>query len=164
MNWSPFKVASGGSKGDLPRSLKTPEGIGDRLRSAAFAEFQASKAFLWAAETFEDASENLKKSWISLAKAEQRHLSWLLSRMSALQIEVQEREVSLQLWNSLQSCKTAREFALYMASAEERGKKAGFRFCEALKKADPLTSEIFKKIAEEEIAHITLAYEFFPAQ
>jgi uncharacterized ferritin-like protein (DUF455 family) len=164
MNWDPFRVAHQNSKADLPRSLNTFEGMGDRLRSAAFAELQAREAFLWGAHYFQDASDELKRAWTSLAKAEQRHLDWLLQRMSELRIDVQERQVSDQLWISLTSCKTAKEFALYMASAEERGRKAGLRFHQALLKTDPITAEIFGKIAEEEVAHIALAAKFFPAQ
>jgi hypothetical protein len=83
--------------------------------------------------------------------------------MNELKIDIQARKVSDQLWVSLTSCKTAREFALYMASAEERGRKAGVRFHQALLKKDPVTAEIFGTIAKEEVAHIALAEKFFPA-
>jgi uncharacterized ferritin-like protein (DUF455 family) len=163
MNWEPFHVAPTGSKPEAPRPLDTFEGIGDRLRVAAFAELQAREAFLWAAENFGDAPDSLKRAWTALAQAEQRHLDWLLNRMSELKIEIQERRVSDQLWHSLISCKTTREFALYMASAEERGRVAGVRFHQALSATDPITAEIFGKIAEEEVAHIALAEKYFPA-
>lgn len=164
MNWEPFDVVAKGCKADLPRSLDTFEGIGDRLRSAAFAELQAREAFLWASTHFEDASESLKIAWVDLSQAENRHLHWLLKRLDELGIPVKSRRVSDQLWDSLQSCKTAREFATYMASAEERGRRAGLRFHEGLSKIDPITAEIFRKIAEEEISHIELVHRFFPAQ
>ena len=38
---------------------------------------------------------------------------------------------------------------------------AGERFRRAMKNVDPVTSEIFGKIAEEEIAHIELAQKYF---
>jgi rubrerythrin len=135
--------------------------VGDRLRAAAFAEIQARDAFLWAAETFEDASPELRAAWKNLATSEQRHLDWLLRRMNELGIPIQERRVSDQLWISLTSCKSARDFALYMASAEERGRRAGERFHAELQTRDPETAQIFGKIAEEEIAHIELARRFF---
>jgi uncharacterized ferritin-like protein (DUF455 family) len=163
VNWEPFRIAPKGTKSDAPRSLGTQEGIGDRLRSAAFAEIQARDAFLWAASHYEDAPDSLKRAWTALAQAEQKHLDWLLHRMEELKIEVRERQVSDQLWNSLTSCQSAREFALYMASAEERGRKAGVRFHQALSATDPITAQIFAKIADEEVAHIALAYKYFPA-
>lgn len=163
MNWEPFRIAPRGTKSDAPRSLETPEGVGDRLRSAAFAEIQARDAFLWAASHYTDAPESLKRAWTGLAQAEQRHLEWLLRRMEELNVDVRERQVSDQLWISLTSCQSAKEFALYMASAEERGRKAGVRFHQALFATDPTTAEIFGKIAEEEVAHIALAYKYFPA-
>jgi uncharacterized ferritin-like protein (DUF455 family) len=162
MNWAPFRLAPNGEHGDVPRSLNGRDGVGDRLRAAAFAEIQAREAFLWAASHLEDASEDLRRAWRNLASAEQKHLDWLLTRMKELQFEVDERKVSDHLWVSLTSCKTAREFALYMASAEERGRRAGERFHRELLSSDPVTATIFGKIAEEEISHIELAQRFFP--
>lgn len=163
INWEPFVVVPRGDKPDAPRSLDTPEGVGDRLRAAAFAEIQAREAFLWAASHYADASDELKSAWTLLSRAEERHLRWLLNRMNELNFRVEERRVSDRLWVSLTSCKTARDFALYMASAEERGRKAGVRFQEALVTRDPVTARIFGKIAEEEVSHISLAQQFFPA-
>jgi uncharacterized ferritin-like protein (DUF455 family) len=163
-DWQPFSVVPAGEKADLPRSLDTFDGKGDRLRSAAFAEIQAREAFLWAASYFESAPSDLKQAWCNLAKAEQKHLDWLLKRMDELEIPIRARRVSDQLWFSLTACKSAREFALYMASAEERGRKAGVRFHQALLASDPVTAEIFRKIAEEEVSHIELAQRFFPSE
>jgi hypothetical protein len=120
-DWAPFLIGPSGTRPEAPRSIQTLQGVGDRLRAAAFADIQARDAFLWAAETFEDAS----------------------------------------LWISLTSCKSARDFALYMASAEERGRRAGERFHTELQTRDPETAQIFGKIAEEEIAHIEIARRFF---
>jgi hypothetical protein len=61
----------------------------------------------------------------------------------------------------LRSCKTAREFALYMASSEDRGRKAGERFHQQMMARDPISAKIFGKIAEEEVEHIALASQFF---
>jgi uncharacterized ferritin-like protein (DUF455 family) len=163
-SWEPFEIVPPGTRSDPPRSLSTPEGVGDRLRSAAFAEIQAREAFLWGAEHYEDASLELREAWRRLAAAEQRHLDWLLRRMSELGVDVRGRKVSDQLWHSLVSCHSAQEFALYMASAEERGRRAGERFHQELRGTDPVTAEIFGKIAEEEVAHIALARRFYPAE
>lgn len=163
IGWGPFRVAPSGEKGDLPRALTTFEGLGDRLRSAAFAEYQAREAFRWAASHFADATPELKNAWLALAIEEDKHMNWLLSRMAELKIEVQERSVSDQLWISLTRCSSPREFALYMASAEERGRKAGVRFYEALLEKDPVTAKIFGTIAQEEVTHIELAQKFFLA-
>ncbi|MBI2810661.1 MAG: DUF455 family protein [Candidatus Melainabacteria bacterium] len=162
MNWEPFQLAEGGKHPPPPRSLESKEGIGDRLRSAAFAEFQAREAFLWAADHFQDAPVELKQAWRTLAKEEDKHLNWLLTRMKELGFEISSRQVSDHLWHSLVQCKTAEEFAVFMASAEERGQRAGFRFSEGLKKIDGPTAAIFQKIAEEETSHIQLTRQFFP--
>ena len=160
-NWDPFDVVPNGAHADAPRSISTRDGICDRLRAAAFAEIQAREAFLWAASHFEDATDEVKQAWRSLAKAEQKHLDWLLNRLGELGTDIRARRVSDMLWLSLLSCKSAREFANYMANAEERGRKAGERFHLALEKSDPVTAEIFRKIAEEEVAHIALAKKHF---
>jgi uncharacterized ferritin-like protein (DUF455 family) len=162
-DWSPFLVASHSAKGDPIRALDQADGVGDRLRTAAFAEVQAREAFLWAADHFEEASGALKRTWRALALAEQRHLDWLLQRMQELSVPINARKVSDQLWHSLRACKKAEEFAVYMASAEDRGRKAGERFHQALKSSDPVTAEIFGKIAAEEIEHIALASRHYPA-
>jgi uncharacterized ferritin-like protein (DUF455 family) len=164
-DWSPFSVISGMSwetRAEAPRALHTREGVGDRLRAAAFAEIQAREAFLWAFDFFVDAPADLRRAWKDLARAEDKHLGWLLKRMGELGIDATERQVSDHLWLSLKTCKTAEEFAIYMANAEERGRKAGERFHLGLLQIDPVSAEIFGKIAEEELAHIALAGRFFP--
>lgn len=163
MNWDPFKLCPPGEHPQMTRSLQTPEGITDRVRAAAFAEIQAREAFLWAVNRYSDAPERLKKTWRILAKAEQRHLDWLLVRLAELGSHPEDRTVSDYLWHSLVGCKTAEEFSLFMANAEARGQKAGFRFYEALASKDPTTARIFRKIAEEEEAHIRVAARFFPS-
>ncbi len=163
VNWAPFKVAPQGQWADPPRSLDTLEGVGDRLRAAAFAEIQAREAFLWAAARFDEPEfEELRAAWVRLARAEDRHLGWLIERMKALKIEVAERQVSDQLWHSLVGCSSAERFAHFMANAEERGRKAGERFHQALLQRDPETARIFGQIAFEEREHIALAERFFP--
>lgn len=160
--WPPFQLAPIGAHADAPRSIRTIEGIGDRLRAAAFAEIQARDAFNWAADHFSDAEPRLKDAWRRLAESEQRHLDWLLARMLDLQIQVPGRFVSDHLWYSLVACKNAKDFAVFMAGAEERGRRAGERFHQALEATDPTTAEIFRKIADEEVGHIALAKKFFP--
>jgi uncharacterized ferritin-like protein (DUF455 family) len=161
-DWSPFRSAPQGAHADAPRAITSTFGIGDRLRAAAFAELQAREAFDWAADRFEDAPTSLRTAWKGLALAEDRHLGWLLNRMKELGIDAAERQVSDQLWYSLVTCQNARDFAKYMASAEERGRKAGERFCQAMSAVDPVSAGIFGKIAEEEVAHIELATRYFP--
>lgn len=161
-SWEPFVVAPPGEKADPPRSIHTFEGVGDRMRAAAFAELQAREAFLWGARHWVDAPEGLRRGWRTLAVAEQRHLDWLLTRMKELGVEISARRVSDQLWHSLVSCRDARDFAFYMASAEDRGRRAGERFHQNLLQKDPVTAEIFRKIAEEEVSHIELPSQFYP--
>jgi hypothetical protein len=82
--------------------------------------------------------------------------------MDELEIPIPGRKVSDFLWHSFMGCADARQFATYMADAEERGRKAGERFHQTLVQTDPVTAEIFRKIAEEEVGHIALARRFFP--
>ena len=161
-SWAPFVTLSREQLPQRSRPIESPEGIGDRLRAAAFAEIQAREAFLWAANRFTDAPEPCRNAWRGLAHAEDRHLSWLLRRLQELGQRVDEKQVSDHLWVALTSCQAADEFAHLMARAEDRGRQAGERFCAALKKIDPISGEIFGKIAEEEIEHIRLADRYFP--
>ena len=166
--WPPFSVIEIETAGtalpkpESPRSIHSIEGIGDRMRVAAFAEIQARDAFLWAIGRFPDAPDSLKQDWVRLSGDEQRHLDSLLARMAELGIDPQGRTLTNDLWVSLTTCQTLREFMLFIANAEERGRKAGMRFFESLHERDPVTAEIFRKIAEEEVAHIALAQIYFP--
>jgi rubrerythrin len=157
IDWAPFRICSDEEKPPYPRSLSTPEGLGDRLRFVAFAEKQAHHAFALAAETFEGLPDAARELWRALAAEEKKHLDWLLDRMKALSILPEERPLSLALWKSFDRCDTPREFAVFMANAEERGRVAGEKFFETLKVVDPVTAALFQKIAEEECEHIRLA-------
>lgn len=162
IDWAPFVLVEAGQFVAPPRPMDTIDGIADRMRSAAFAEKQAILAFRWAADHFEDASLDLREAWRELAFAEEKHMNWLLVRMKELGFEVISKPVSDRLWRSLIACTSAKEFAFFMANAEERGQKAGMRFYEFLRNKDAVTAEIFLKIAQEETEHIALAKRFFP--
>jgi uncharacterized ferritin-like protein (DUF455 family) len=142
--------------------MGSPDGLGDRLRSAAFAELQARNAFTWAAERFSDAPEPLRDAWLRLAAEEDKHLGWLLGRMEELGVEVGARAVSAQLWESFTLCDSPRQFAAWMAGAEERGQAAGERFSSQLAQSDPVTAALFAQIAREEEGHVALAKRFLP--
>ena len=160
-DWAPFELAPVSTHADAPRSIHALDGIGDRMRAAAFAEFQAREAFLWGAHHFTDADPSLRDAWREFANIEDRHFQMLLKRMSELGIQIPGRKVSDHLWHSLVACKSAREFAFAISVAEERGRKAGERFSQALEKTDAKTALIFKTIADEEVEHIALPAKFF---
>ena len=162
LDWSPFEVLPSGQRPPPPRGLHSPEGVGDRLRAAAFAELQAREAFAWAAERWKDAPERLRKAWLRLADEEDKHLGWLLKRMEELGVSVTERPVSAHLWESFTACASARQFTERMAGAEERGLAAGERFARKLAEQDPVTGAIFGQIAREEAGHVALAVRFLP--
>lgn len=163
-SWAPFALCAPGERPPRTREISSPEGVADRLRAAAFAEIQAREAFLWAASTFEaEAPAGLCAAWRGLAREEDKHLGWLLGRLSELGFLPNERPVSDYLWQSFMQCRSAEEFARFMANAEDRGRIAGERFYQALQVTDPISAEIFRKIAAEEIAHIRLAERFFGA-
>ncbi|MBU6155156.1 MAG: ferritin-like domain-containing protein [Bdellovibrionales bacterium] len=157
IEWTPFTICAPSEKAPYPRSLNTPEGLGDRLRFVAFAEKQAENAFRHAAHSYPGLPDSVKNTWLALSMEEAKHLQWLLERMKELGVDPAERPQSLALWNSFDRCTTAMEFALFMANAEERGRIAGEQFHETLMKSDPVTGELFRRIAEEEKVHIELA-------
>lgn len=155
--WSPYLIGSP----QKIRSLHTPEGLGDRLRLVAFAERQAFHAFNEARERFKDAPEGLREAWKWVALEESKHESWLLKRLSELGQDVAAVPVNLNLYHSLQKCLTARDFALYVSDAEERGRIGAEKFAEVLAKNDPVTAGIFAQIAFEEREHISLVDKYF---
>lgn len=156
--WAPYNI------GIAPRvrPLQTPEGLADRLRLIAFAERQAYYAFLEAAERFKDAPEGLTIAWQWVAQEERKHESWLLKRLEEMGQDVAAIPVNLNLYHSFAECKTARDFAFYIADAEERGRVGAERFAEVLKTRDSETARIFMQIALEEREHIALVARFFP--
>ena len=97
-----------------------------------------------------------------LAKEERKHFSWLLDRMKELNVNPSERKVSLGVWNTLTSCKSAEDFCVIIADAENRGRISGERIAEYLQSEDPQTAKIFLNIAKDEIEHIRLALQFYP--
>ena len=161
LNWNPFRIVNDERSIPKPRKIGTLAGLGDRMRSAAFAELQAVRAFQWAATHYEDASTELKNDWLAVVPEETSHYHSILTRMSELSISIDERPVSLRLWNSLEKCKSAEEFCIYICSAEERGRLAGIRLCNAIKSTDSRTYNIFKSIVLEELSHISIATKHF---
>ncbi len=157
MDWSPFLVCGPEERAPSPRGLRTPEGLGDRLRTAAFAELQAREAFLWAADALSDAAPELRAAWRRFAADEDRHLRLLLERMAALGVRPEERAVSDRLWRSLSACRAARDFSSWMKTAEERGRAAEESFARSLAGIDPVTAAIFERIAADEIEHVAFA-------
>jgi uncharacterized ferritin-like protein (DUF455 family) len=155
MNWNPFLVCEPDAYAPAPRGIRTPEGLGDRLRTAAFAELQAREAFRWAADTLLDAAPELRAVWRRFSSDEDRHLQLLLGRMAELGVRPDERPVSDRLWQSLRKCRTAREFSAYMKTAEERGRAAEESFQRSLETSDPVTAAIFGRIAADEAEHVT---------
>jgi uncharacterized ferritin-like protein (DUF455 family) len=157
----PFTLCVPGTRPPRPRRPGTPEGLGDRLRTAAFAEWQAITAFRWAAEHFADAPEQLRADWRSQVADEARHYRLIIDRMRALGIDPAGRPVSDSLWASLRQCATGREFCVRIASAEERGRVAALRLIEFLAGSDPETAAVFREIADDEVAHVSLATTYY---
>lgn len=157
MNWEPFVVCAPEERAPGPRGMNAPEGLGDRLRTAAFAELQAREAFRWAADSLADAPAELRDAWRRIADDEDRHLGMLLARMAELGAEPGARPVSDRLWRSLVACRTTPEFVAYMRTAEERGRAAEESFRRSLAQRDPVTAGIFGEIADDEAEHIALA-------
>lgn len=161
-DWKPFLVCSSSEASDPMRSAATLEGVTDRLRVAAFAELQAREAFRWACGALPDAPGGLRSCWAGLVGEEDRHLGWLMGRLSALGSAPGARTVSARLWDSLTACRTAEEFEILVAKAEERGRQAGERFRTLLAPVDPESAAVFGRIADEEVSHVALARRHFP--
>lgn len=157
MDWSPFVVCAPEEYAPASRGLGSPEGLGDRLRTAAFAERQAFAAFMWAADTLPDASDELRAAWRRIGLEEELHLNLLLDRMKELGVAVDARPVSDRLWRRLIQSKTASEFSVLMRDAEARGQAAEESFRKSLAQRDPVTAAIFGRIADDEAEHLALA-------
>jgi uncharacterized ferritin-like protein (DUF455 family) len=161
MNWTPFVLCPPGQRPPRPRDLGQPEGLGDRLRTAAFAEMQAVHAFTWAASRFDDVPAGLLDDWRRQVPQEERHLALILERMAQLGLDPAAVPVSPRIWESVRECETGKKFCLYIASAEERGRQAGIRLCKALENTDPETAAIFQSIVDDELAHVALAATYY---
>ncbi|UPT74377.1 MAG: ferritin-like domain-containing protein [Elusimicrobiota bacterium] len=157
MDWSPFAVCGPDERAPGARGLNGPDGIGDRLRTAAFAERQAFEAFTWAAERFTDAPEGLRAAWRRIGLEEKKHLDMLLGRMKELGVDPAARAVSDRLWRGLSSCATYAEFGALMREAEARGQAAEESFVRSLSETDPVTAGLFAKIAADEAEHLAVA-------
>lgn len=140
--------------------MGTTDGLGDRMRTAAFAELQAVQAFAWAADHFDDVPAELRTAWRALVPDEQRHLDAILGRMVELALAVDARPVSAGLWQALVGCASGRDFGLLIASAEERGRQSAIRLAGYLGTRDPTTATVFATIADEERAHVALASQY----
>ena len=155
--WTPYLIGTPGKM----RSLSTVEGLGDRLRLVAFAERQAFHAFNHAIATFTDAPKGLREAWKWVALEEAKHESWLVKRLEEIGQDIAGQAVDLKLYNSLIECQTAKDFALYISDAEDRGRVGAERFRDSLALRDPKTAEIFGRIAAEEVEHIALVNRYF---
>jgi len=144
-----------------PRSLASEDGLGDRLRTAAFAEWQAITAFKWAAEYFTDAPEQLRADWAAQVADEELHYQLIIQRMTELGIDPAGRPVSAGLWYSLSRCETGKDFCLSIVAAEERGRQAALKLIQFLADTDPATVAVFKKVVEDEVSHVALAETYF---
>ncbi len=161
LDCGPFVICPAGRRPPSPRGISSLEGLGDRMRTAAFAELQAVAAFTWATTAFDDAPEGLRAAWRRQIPEEQHHYDLIVARMAALGLGLADRPVSQGLWETLASCTSSREFCLQITAAEERGRVAGLKLAEFLETRDPTTADIFLTIARDEVAHVALANQFF---
>jgi len=157
----PFLLCPPGERPPKPRPIDTLDGLGDRMRTAAFAEYQAIIAFRWAADFFQDVPGDLREAWTRQVEDENRHYGMICRRMEELGITLTDRPVSTALWDSLKDCTEGQEFCIRIASAEERGRVAGEMLAEYLTERDPATAAIFQEIVAEEVGHVALADTYF---
>ena len=157
----PFVLCPPDERAPGPRHLESPHGLGDRLRTAAFAEWQAITAFAWAAERFTDAPDGLRHDWRRQVDDEVRHYELIVGRMAELGVDPAARPVSDRLWRSLGRCASGRDFCVRIAAAEERGRQAALKLIEYLGDRDPATAAVFARIAEDEAAHVALPAAYY---
>ncbi len=156
-----FVLCPAGERPPRPRGMGTAEGVGDRLRTAAFAEWQAITAFRWAAAHFDDVPHQLRADWLAQVPDEERHYQLITAAMERLGVTAAGRPVSDRLWRTLSACATGRDFCLQIALEEERGRQGALRLVEFLADADPETAAVFRQIAADEVAHVELAEKYF---
>ncbi len=161
MNFEPFILCGPGERQPKPRPLETTVGLGDRMRTAAFAEKQAIFAFAWAADRFQDVPQALRDDWIKLVPEEEKHYRLIVERMNDLGFNLTDRPVSTRLWESLNVCETGKDFCLRIAGAEERGRQAGLLLIKYLVESDPRTAAVFQEIVTDEVAHVRLAHTYY---
>ncbi len=161
MDFSPFNLCEPGSLPPKPRRIVSLEGLGDRMRTAAFAEWQAIHAFGWAAERFDDVPQPLRDAWTAQIADERKHYALICKRMSELGLTLKERPVSPRLWESLEPCTSGKEFCLKIANAEERGRQAALKLVELLASRDPDTAAGYSATAADEVAQVALAKTYF---
>ena len=161
MSWEPFVLAAPNETAPFPMPISHPEGLGDRLRIAAFAELQAVRAFGWAAEHFTDVSAEVIAGWQIQIPEEKFHFRLIMERMSYLGVHAGQKPVSVSLSEKLYTCQTGRDFAIEIATAEHRGRLAALKMASYLENRDPVTARVFLRIAQDELAHLQLVIDNF---
>ncbi len=155
-SWAPFCVVQG--RPEKMRSLRSPQGVGDRLRAVAFAEIQAREGFLWGARTFIDAPQEWKDTWLRFAEMENTHAQLLLNRAAELNVDVSERSVSASLMRMFRAADTAEVFYYLISTAEQRGMEVGLSMIKPMREVDAESAAIFERCAKEEEEHIAAAH------
>jgi uncharacterized ferritin-like protein (DUF455 family) len=161
MSWEPFVLIPPGQKSPVPQSMSHRDGLGDRLRIAAFAELQAVRAFSWAAEHFTDVPPSLRDGWERQIPEEKLHFRLIVERMNNLGVRPEQKAVSAQLSEKLYASESAEQFAIEIATAEHKGRLAALRMAEYLKNRDSVTAAVFHRIASDEVSHIQLVMDHF---
>lgn len=161
MSWEPFVLAPPDEKAPFPKPMSHREGLGDRLRIAAFAELQAVRAFGWATENFADVSPKVIEGWQLQIPEEKFHFRLIMERMAHLGVHAHQKPVSASLSESLYACQTGREFAVKIATAEHKGRLAALKMAAYLENRDPVTAQVFLRIAHDELAHVQLVIDNF---
>ncbi|MBN2526782.1 MAG: ferritin-like domain-containing protein [Deltaproteobacteria bacterium] len=161
MSWEPFVLAPPDHKAPFPQPMSHRDGLGDRLRIAAFAELQAVRAFGWASEHFTDVPATIIEGWQRQIPEEKLHFRLIVERMIRLGILPQKKTVSANLSETLYSCQSGKDFAIQIATAEHKGRLAALKMADYLQHRDPVTAQVFLRIARDEVAHVQLVMDHF---
>jgi uncharacterized ferritin-like protein (DUF455 family) len=161
MSWEPFVLTPPDQPPPVPQPISHRDGLGDRLRIAAFAELQAVLAFSWAAEHFKDVPLSLIEGWQRQIPEEKLHFRLLMERMSNLGVRPEQKAVSARLSEKLYTCESGKQFAIEIATAEHKGRLAALRIAEYLQDRDSVTTSVFLRIAYDEVSHIQLVTDHF---
>jgi uncharacterized ferritin-like protein (DUF455 family) len=161
MSWEPFVLSSPEQKLPFPQPMSHRDGLGDRLRIAAFAELQAVRAFGWASEHFKDVPISLIEGWERQIPEEKLHFRLIMERMSNLGVRPEKKPVSAKLSETLFTCETGEKFAIEIATAEHKGRLAALKMADYLQDRDPVTTRVFLRIARDEMSHVQLVMDHF---
>ncbi|MGB1580760.1 MAG: ferritin-like domain-containing protein [Nevskiales bacterium] len=151
--------------GAVPRRrLNSIEGRAALIHAVAHIEFNAINLALDAAWRFRGMPAAFYADWLSVAKDESRHFTWLNQRLGELDYSYGDFTAHNGLWEM--ACKTAEDplkrMALVPRVLEARGLDVTPGMIKRLRQAgDTKTADILLQILQEEEAHVAIGSRWY---